>query len=43
MSMRRLYNNTTYYIYNLQQLYTFEYNTIENKNLLCNKGDMLHV
>ena len=29
ISMRRLYNNKTCYIYNLQLIYTFEYNTLK--------------
>ena len=28
MSMRRLYNSKTCYIYNLHLIYTFEYNTL---------------
>ena len=35
MSMRRLYNNKTSYIYNLQLIYTFEYNTLYKKIKAC--------
>ena len=35
MSMRRLYNNKTSYIYNLQLIYTFEYNTLHKKIKTC--------
>ena len=35
MSMRRLYNNKTCYIYNLQLIYTFEYNTLHKKIKTC--------
>ena len=35
MSMRRLYNNKTCYIYNLQLIYTFEYNTLYKKIKTC--------
>ena len=35
MLMRRLYNNKTSYIYNLQPIYTFEYNTLYKKIKTC--------
>ena len=33
MSKRRLYNNKTCYSYNLQLIYTFEYNTLYDKKI----------
>ena len=35
MSMRRLYNNRTCYIYNLQLIYVFEYDTFYKKIKTC--------
>ena len=35
MCMRRLYNNKTSYIYNLQLIFTFEYNTLYKKIETC--------
>ena len=35
MLMRRLHNNNTSYIYNLQPIYTFEYNTLYKEIKTC--------
>ena len=47
--MRRLDNNKTSYIYNLQLIYTFEYNTLHHKlktfyvtKVLCNLYKLLY-
>ena len=49
MLMRRLYNNKTSYMYNLQLIYTFEYNPLYKKiktryvtKVVCNMYKLLY-